>query len=407
MPLFYARFLRLFVKKGQKEITPKWIKTGTPNLYRNSESGRFYFRGSVTTNGKKREVWKSLKTSVLSVAKLRLIDQQAKLEHRRQIAAPLDGKDVTIQQLGNAYKSRVNETADLEPKSKECRLGALERLWKTWPGLSTLRAGDVTPTDCQRWLDAFKQDAGGLAQKKGKAPGASTVNGTIDCLRRLFDIAGETGLVYRNPATGLKKRTPPRKHLRLPSGQQFRALVAEVAKNPKAPGAANTVALLGFSGMRLGEGMALRWRDADFENGLLHVTGTKSSSSFRTIPLFPPLRALLERMAAEKKPKPTDAVLTVRDCQKSLDTASEALGLPRMIHHDLRHFFISSCIEAGIDFLTISRWVGHSDGGVLISRTYGHLRREYSVEAAKRVTFGEETPVADNVIPMKGATNAN
>jgi hypothetical protein len=38
--------------------------------------------------------------------------------------------------------------------------------------------------------------------------------------------------------------------------------------------------------------------------------------------------------------------------------------------HDLRHFFISQCVMFQIDFLTIARWVGHRDGGVLIGRTY-------------------------------------
>jgi integrase len=374
-------------RNGKKS---KWVKTGVPNLYRKSDSGKFYFRASISTHGKRRDVWKCLKTDVLTVAKLRLHDHQADMEHKRQTLSALDSKDVTIAQLGALYAERVTADADLEPKSKEARREALARLWRTWPDLKATKVQDLTEKDCQRWLNAFKTDAAGLARpRKEKVPGATTVNTTIDCLRRLMAIAVENGFIYRNPAENLTRKPPPRKHLRLPSGQQFRQLVAEIAKNKKAPGSADTVALLGFSGLRLSEGMALRWRDVDFDRGLLHVSGTKTDGAFRTIPLFPPLRHLLERMQAEKSPKASDAVLTARDCQRSIDKAAEALEMPRMTHHDLRHFFISSCIETGIDFLTISRWVGHSDGGVLISRVYGHLRREYSMEAAQRMTFGE------------------
>jgi site-specific recombinase XerD len=67
--------------------------------------------------------------------------------------------------------------------------------------------------------------------------------------------------------------------------------------------------------------------------------------------------------------------------------ACKRLGLPPYGHHSMRHFFCSNCLEAGVDFLTLSRWLGHSDGGVLVGKTYGHLRQEHSLAMAKRVTF--------------------
>ena len=40
--------------------------------------------------------------------------------------------------------------------------------------------------------------------------------------------------------------------------------------------------------------------------------------------------------------------------------------------HDLRHFFATTCIESGVDIPTVSRWLGHKDGGALAMRLYGH-----------------------------------
>jgi site-specific recombinase XerD len=57
----------------------------------------------------------------------------------------------------------------------------------------------------------------------------------------------------------------------------------------------------------------------------------------------------------------------------------------------MRHFFCSNCIEEGIDFKTIAEWLGHKDGGVLVAKTYGHLRSEHSNAMAKKITF-EITP---------------
>src|ERR1041385_3250571 len=64
----------------------------------------------------------------------------------------------------------------------------------------------------------------------------------------------------------------------------------------------------------------------------------------------------------------------------------------------LRHLFATRCIEAGVDIPTVSRWLGHVDGGALAMRTYGHLRREHSAAMAQRVTF--ESIAASNVLPI-------
>ena len=64
------------------------------------------------------------------------------------------------------------------------------------------------------------------------------------------------------------------------------------------------------------------------------------------------------------------------------------------------HFFCSNCIEAGVDFKVIAGWLGHVDGGVLVAKTYGHLRDVHSREMAKRITFDAEAVTPDNVVPM-------
>jgi integrase len=51
----------------------------------------------------------------------------------------------------------------------------------------------------------------------------------------------------------------------------------------------------------------------------------------------------------------------------------------------MRHLFATSCIESGVDIPTVSRWLGHSDGGNLAMKTYGHLRQEHSDAQAAKV----------------------
>src|SRR5207245_5387615 len=107
------------------------------------------------------------------------------------------------------------------------------------------------------------------------------------------------------------------------------------------------------------------------------------------------LRGFLERLKAEKNPKPDDPIIPISSARKCLETACRKLGFPNYTHHDFRHFFATTCIESGVDIPTVSRWLGHKDGGALAMKRYGHLRQEHSFAMIKRVNFEKptETPV--------------
>ena len=135
----------------------------------------------------------------------------------------------------------------------------------------------------------------------------------------------------------------------------------------------------------------VRWQDVNFDKMEIRVHNSKSALStgkadFRFVPIIPPMRELLERI------KPADAapdapVCTVGECEKSLTRACRLANVPRITHHDLRHLFATRCIESGVDIPTVSRWLGHSDGGALAMKVYGHLRWEHSASMAQKVTF--------------------
>jgi hypothetical protein len=55
---------------------------------------------------------------------------------------------------------------------------------------------------------------------------------------------------------------------------------------------------------------------------------------------------------------------------------------------------------SGIDFMTIARWVGHKDGGILIGNVYGHLSNEHAQAQAARLNFGP------TVVPLAPAASA-
>ena len=143
-----------------------------------------------------------------------------------------------------------------------------------------------------------------------------------------------------------------------------------------------------FSGCRISEARQVLWQDVDWERGEIKVRNAKRSRTsnaheLRFVPIIPPMRELLERLQREQKPEPTDRVCLVGECEKALTAACGVkdgrrltrirrgreiqlgIGIERITHHDLRHLFATRCIEAGVDIPTVSRWLGHVDGGAL------------------------------------------
>jgi hypothetical protein len=132
-------------------------------------------------------------------------------------------------------------------------------------------------------------------------------------------------------------------------------------------------------------------------------TGTKNWE-IRTIPMISDVRVLLERIRSERSEKQwlDNPVIGVQECQKSIDSACKKLGIPRFTHHDLRHLFATRCIESGVDIPTVSRWLGHKDGGALAMKTYGHLRDEHSTNMAQKVTYSD---ISKTVMASENSSN--
>ena len=192
----------------------------------------------------------------------------------------------------------------------------------------------------------------------------------------------------------IKKAKVRQKNLTLPEHDQFLKLVETVrhAGSRFSESCADLIQFFAFGGFRKSEAANITWADCDFEKREIVVrgdpeTGTKNWT-IRRVPMIPDMLHLLERLRSKRQNESaSQPVMRVRECQKAIDSACRKLGLARFTHHDLRHLFATLCIESGVDIPTVSRWLGHKDGGALAMKVYGHLRDQHSVNMAQRVTF--------------------
>jgi len=292
------------------------------------------------------------------------------------------------------YRERIWQEVALAPNSKSRRDTALKAVLTTWPGLEARDIRRVAAAECRAWAArALREGTGFIAPNvKTKRAGmsASAFNKAVGALRAVFSLAQEHGLIEHNPAAGVSNLPAKRKWLELPSPEQFQAITQSIASGRSRWSAdcADMVRLLAYSGVRLREGTALRWGDVNAAKNLLAVAGTKTDTSRRLIPLFPDLSALFAEIRLRRGEEPASApILRVGSCRGALAAACAAAGVPKLNHHGLRHLFATRCIESGVDIPTVSRWLGHADGGALAMKTYGHLRQEHSQAQAARVHF--------------------
>ena len=326
----------------------------------------------------------SLKTDVLSIAKLRLADLEKNERESVETRDTASKGRMTFGDCVQIFKSQTEDSKLLKPSAKLYRAEAVTSILKSWPGLESLDVRKISASDCNSWAAKFSNQYSG-----------TRFNGAVGVLRAVFKIANESGALHRNPAEGIKRAKIHSKRLTLPDGSQFELFVKEIenANGRDSRKCAELVRFLAYGGFRISEARNVTWADCDFEKGEIVVrgdleTGTKNWS-IRRVPMIPEMKAMLERLRAERADEPAiNPVMRVRECIQAMKRAAKVVGMSQITHHDLRHLFATLCIESGVDIPTVSRWLGHKDGGALAMRVYGHLRDQHSVAMAQRVNFG-------------------
>ncbi len=131
----------------------------------------------------------------------------------------------------------------------------------------------------------------------------------------------------------------------------------------------DAVRLMSLSGARLASALALCWSDMNWERRQVTFWRDTKYSKTIIVDFNPELEALLKDLHS-RCPPDTDALFpsnrsdgseSIASLRKSFELVREAANLPDFKFHSLRHYFVSRCVMAGIDLLTIAAWAGHAD----------------------------------------------
>ena len=319
---------------------------------------------------------------------------EVKRHERRESSLPVLGRKPIFGDYCNAYfeKARVQRK---RPGTIENERQAIGR-WRSH--LGHLRIDKITTPMIAAFLDK-RLKGGAFGGRKLGAVSERTANLDLMTLRNVLKAAIDDGYLRDVPRIKMLEESPsPKRQLLLPA--EFDRFIAAARSDCKKNGEqlADYLRFLAFSGAREQEALRIKWSDVDFERARVTIGADRLSKNWesRTVEFNPQLHALLREMRARRAPDCSwlfpSPQRGARDqhaasFRESLNIARNAAGLDWLGFHDLRHYFCSMCVMAGIDFMTIAAWLGHKDGGILVGKVYGHLLDEHRQRAAKSLRF--------------------
>jgi integrase len=272
-----------------------------------------------------------------------------------------------------AYQATLNKPSELASKKVSLRVHLI-------PAFGKRRLDQID----ERMIDAYKVEKLEQISARGKPLNPKTINNQLKVLGRMLRVARKWKLIKDIPDIGLLKvRKSDFDFLDFEEAEAFIASAAE-----HAPEWHSFVVVAMRTGLRVGELVALRWReDIDLDRGRLRVqqsyhrvNGFMSTKNdkIRELPLtwdaIAALRSQRERVQPDGElvfPGDDGEVLDGHKANDALQKIATALDMRHVHNHMLRHSFASHAVMRGIPIRQVQEWLGH--GSIVVTMRYAHL----------------------------------
>ena len=243
-----------------------------------------------------------------------------------------------------------------------------------------------------------------LLKKIDNKYSTNTIKGIVSVLKQALRLAITLEFVDKEYCSNLKMPSSEEKEISVFTKKE-QQVIESFCLNHKKRNYIGIVICL-YTGIRLGELLALTWDDIDFNSNLLTINKTsysakvdgktqiivdkpKTKKSNRVIPLPNQLVKLLKIIKKESNSK---YVITTRNSrmvgnrsyQRTFKFILKKVNVPYRNFHSLRHTFATNAIELGMDVKTLAEILGHTNAMITLNR-YSHSLLNYKIEMMNKL----------------------
>lgn len=213
----------------------------------------------------------------------------------------------------------------------------------------------------------------------------TTVNIELRTLKAAFYFAERAGYIKENPFSKTKflksSENDLSEFLELSEIQKMRDTIDSYNEHEFR----NCFEFYLNTGARRLEGLKTEWKDVNFDRSFIFLRHTKTGKT-RMVPMNKTLDDVLKGMYIENKEGNLFGYHPDSLTHKFKKFVKRS-NINKNIHfHNLRDTFASHLIMQGVDLLTVSRYLGHSDVKVT-EKFYGHLSPGHYREAINKLPY--------------------
>lgn len=269
------------------------------------------------------------------------------------------------------------------------------------PYLGDIELTDLTPFVLQKFITGLTENGN---KRTGKGLSPNFVKTILSIVQNSLKTAHLVGYLPEYTANKIKRPKIVERQVDCFSLAEQKKIetAALSAKKDKYKG----IVLCLYTGLRIGELLALSWKDIDLEKGILTVSKTcrdgningkhvrisdtpKTENSRRQIPLSKTILKMLKEM---KKTSKCEFVIAdgerpvfIRSYQRMFELFLKKLKLPHKGFHSLRHTFATRALECGVDVKSLSEILGHKNAMITLNR-YAHSLWEHKAEMMNKLS---------------------
>lgn len=260
------------------------------------------------------------------------------------------------------------------------------------PHLGDYNIEDLSPIILQKFISNLSQNGN---KRTNKGLSSNYINGIVSIIQSSLKKAHILGLVTDYNADKIKRPKLVEKQIVCFTLCEQKKIEKHIANSHRQK--LKGVILCLYTGLRIGELLALTWNDIDFAKNTLSVTKSchdgyinskhcviidtpKTQNSTRQIPLSKPLINLLKQLRKNTQSKyiisHNNKPILVRSYQRTFELLLKKLNIQHKGFHALRHTFATRALECGMDVKSLSEILGHKNTTITLNR-YAHSLWEH------------------------------